>query len=191
MQAFAATRVATPIALGVWEGPPGAERRTYERSGWTPAYRWGDASCGGTQDHDHDAASAVWIYFLSAGCGGGGFTQVDYQRYAGDVVYFSSGHEIHWNHTSGTQHQYAWNTSARYATGLRLVDASAGVHRVRLHLHDGSLRTADAQVPLQPFASDSHDPMSCHLYDYGHSLRTCSEERRAESGASGMTTSGP
>ena len=191
VQAWTAKRVSAPLAIAVWEGQAGAETLTFDRSGWNPPFQWGDDSCGGAQGHEYEASSASWLYFSSSSCDGNGWTEINYQRYAGDVVYFSSGYEVYWYHTEGTEYRYAWNTSSRDTQGTRLIDAAAPAHRVRLHLHDGTLRVADVQIPLQPFSNESNTPLTCYQYDFGYFWYECSEQRSWDRGASGSAVSAP
>ena len=156
------------------------------------------ASYGNETQHSNiwtnsDPSDGVFIQVSSTGgTTGVPYTTVYYNRFAGDVVYFSYGQITYW-YSDGTSSGYAYNRvgpEARSGGGFATMGSDYLFH-VKLVGADGVAVGADADVALAPQSASYTSPQSCRDYSNtsGYSTHYCTGYDWTRSGVYGVTQS--
>lgn len=131
---------------------------------------------GCLQEYSDGAAGRVWLSVCSGSENWGGatydWTNVGYQRWAGDVTYRSSGYEQYINRVGGDSYYYSWNYSDRYAYPFATYGSD---YSFSLDIEDGgNTYHVGPTIPLTPYSFTYTQPYGCYDYTWsGWQYRDC------------------
>jgi hypothetical protein len=160
-----------------------------------------DWSYEGTDGGYHHVIKNVWRYDAASGyyfnlystsqtdIVTGERTELTYfssTRQAGDITYFSAGHERFWDQYGGSDFFYSWNEAGAERFGTRLPMGTEYGINISLMSGDGVIYKASPMVSLTPFDNTEHQPYTC--FDWaqdGYTGEQCSEVDYSQRGKAG------
>lgn len=118
-------------------------------------------------------------------------TSFSSNRQAGDVTYYSAGHERFWDEYGGEEFFYSWNTTELQRAGARLPLGARYGFDVALTAGDGAVYAASPEVTLSPFDNSGQQPYECFDWGFdGYSVSSCVESDRVSVGRHGYAYKG-
>lgn len=153
---------------------------------WT--WSWGDGSEEGVWRFD--PASYTYFYLYSWSWSNYAGTSTGYQRYAGEVTYFSAGYSHYWYRYDGGSYEgyYTWNYDYNYGYGTGWPMNATYDFNFDVTDANGVVLQATPHVDLQPFNYDYDQGYTC--WDYAWSWGAehhCGEWHSHYSGYQGWT----